>query len=91
MSTRAIMASAIDKVMTGEIEVKDLVVSKVLRQEIYKYRSLSPHALAALQLAEAEKPLVRGYTIQCIYTDAAHTKSNLELEEELSGLFFAFN
>jgi DNA polymerase elongation subunit (family B) len=58
--------------MTGEIQLKDLVVSKMLRQDLSKYRSLFPHVSAALQLTEAGKSLVRGDTIQYIYTDAAH-------------------
>src|SRR5438552_8202086 len=58
--------------MTGEIHVKDLVVSKLLRQDLTKYKSLFPHVTAALQLAEAGKSLVREDVIQHIYTDAAH-------------------
>ena len=51
---------------------KDLVVSKLLRQELTKYRSLFPHVSAGLQLTEAGKSLVRGDIIQYIYMDAAH-------------------
>jgi DNA polymerase elongation subunit (family B) len=58
--------------MTGEIQMKELVVSKILRQDLTKYRSLFPHVSAALQLTEAGKSLVRGDIIQFIYTDAAH-------------------
>jgi DNA polymerase elongation subunit (family B) len=68
-----IVTRTIDKVMTGELELKDLIVSKVLRQDLYKYRSLFPHVSAALQLTEAGVPLARGDTIQYIYTDAAHS------------------
>ena len=57
--------------MTGEIQLKDLVVSKMLRQDPTKYRSLFPHVSAALQVIEAGKSLLRGDTIQYIYTDAA--------------------
>ena len=49
-----------------------MVVSKILRQDLYKYRSLFPHVSAALRLTEAGVPLTRGDTIQYIYTDAAH-------------------
>jgi DNA polymerase elongation subunit (family B) len=59
-----------DKVMTGQISIKDLVVSKILRQDLYKYRSLFPHVAAALQLSEAGIPLVRGDTIRYIHTNA---------------------
>src|SRR5215510_8348698 len=76
-----LVTKTIDKVMTGELELKDLIVSKILRQDLYKYRSLFPHVSAALQLTEAGVPLMsvppcicmRGDTIQYIYTDAAHS------------------
>src|SRR5215469_10891399 len=38
-----LVTRTIDKVMTGELELKDLIVSKILRQDLYKYRSLFPH------------------------------------------------
>ncbi len=68
-----LVTKTIDRVMTGELELKDLVVSKVLRQDLYKYRSLFPHVSAALQLTEAGVPLTRGDTIQYVYTDAAYS------------------
>ncbi len=34
---------SVDKLMNGEIEITDLVISKLLRQNIEKYRSLFPH------------------------------------------------
>ncbi len=62
----------IDKVMTGEIEVQDLAVSKLLRQDLHKYRSLFPHVSAAIRLGEAGKSLVCGEDIQYLYIDAQH-------------------
>ena len=67
-----LVTKTIDKVMTSEIQIKDLIVSKMLRQDLIKYRSLFPHVSAALQLTEAGKSLLRGDIIQFIYTDAAH-------------------
>jgi DNA polymerase elongation subunit (family B) len=67
-----LVTKTIDKVMTSEIQLKDLIVSKMLRQDLIKYRSLFPHVSAALQLTEAGKSLLRGDIIQFIYTDAAH-------------------
>jgi len=67
-----LVTKTIDKVMTGEIDMQDLVVSKLLKQDIDKYRSLFPHVSAAIRLREAGKPLVRGDNIQYIYTDAEH-------------------
>ena len=68
-----LVTRTIDKVMTGELERKDLIVSKILRQDLHRYRSLFPHVSAALQLTEAGVPLTRGDTIQYIYIDAAHS------------------
>ena len=42
-----LITKTIDKVMTGEIELTDLVVSMILRQDLYKYRSLFSHVSAA--------------------------------------------
>jgi len=67
-----LVTKTIDNVMTGEIPLKDLVVSKVMRQDLTKYRSLFPHVSAAIQLTEAGKYLVRGEIIQYIYTDTTH-------------------
>ncbi len=41
---------SIDKIMNGEIQITDLVISKLLRQNIEKYRSLFPHVAAAIRL-----------------------------------------
>ena len=68
-----LVTRTMDKVMTGELERKDLIVSKILRQDLHKYRSLFPHVSAAFQLTEAGVPLTRGDTIQYIYIDAAHS------------------
>jgi DNA polymerase elongation subunit (family B) len=36
--------------MNGEVQIIDLVISKLLRQNIEKYRSLLPHVAAAIRL-----------------------------------------
>jgi len=57
-------------IMTGEgLESKDLVISKLLKQDIQKYRSLFPHVSAAIQ---SRKYPLKGDTIQYIYTDSKH-------------------
>lgn len=66
------VTKTIDNVMTGEIWLKDLVVSKMLRQDIHMYMSLFPHVSAAIRLREAGKSLVRGENIQYVHTDAQH-------------------
>jgi DNA polymerase elongation subunit (family B) len=61
---------AIDTIMTGEgLDDKDLIISKLLIQNIQKYRSLFPHVSTAIQ--SRWYPL-KGETIQYIYTDSKH-------------------
>jgi len=65
-----LVTQAIDTIMTGEgLEDKDLIISKLLRQDIQKYRSLFPHVSAAIQ---SRRYPLRGDTIQYIYTDSQH-------------------
>ena len=67
------VTKTIDKVMTGEIDSADLIISKQLRMDITKYRSLFPHVAAAIQLSKANgKPPSKGDIIQYIYTDSQH-------------------
>jgi DNA polymerase elongation subunit (family B) len=66
-----LVTQAIDTIMTGEgLDGKDLVISKLLRQDIQKYRSLFPHVSAAIQ---SKRYPLKGDTIQYIYTDSKHT------------------
>jgi DNA polymerase elongation subunit (family B) len=45
-----LVTQAIDMIMTGEgIDDKDLIISKLLRQDIQRYKSLFPHVSAAIQ------------------------------------------
>jgi DNA polymerase elongation subunit (family B) len=56
--------------MTGEVELNDLVVSKLLGQGLEKYKALFPHICAAIQLSNAGISLVQGDNVQYIYKDA---------------------
>jgi DNA polymerase elongation subunit (family B) len=73
-----LVTKAIDKIMTGgeDLKQEDLVIPKLLRQDIEKYKSLFPHVSAAIQLSNTERG---GYkyptkcdTIQYIYTNSKH-------------------
>jgi DNA polymerase elongation subunit (family B) len=65
-----LVTQAIDMIMTGEgIDDKDLIISKLLRQDIQRYKSLFPHVSAAIQ---SRKYPLKGDTIQYIYTDSQH-------------------
>jgi DNA polymerase elongation subunit (family B) len=64
----------IDRVMLGgeNITKNDLVISKLLGQNIEKYRSLFPHVSAAIQLTNEDSLPSKGDTIKYIYTDSQH-------------------
>jgi DNA polymerase elongation subunit (family B) len=65
-----LVTQAIDTIITGEgLNDQDLVISKLLRQDIQRYKSLFPHVSAAIQ--SRNYPL-KGDTIQYIYTDSKH-------------------
>lgn len=64
---------SIDKIMNGEIQITDLVISKLLRQNIEKYRSLFPHVAAAIRLNVSGVIASRGDNIQYVYTDSNHS------------------
>jgi DNA polymerase elongation subunit (family B) len=64
---------SIDKLMNGEIQITDLVISKLLRQNIEKYRSLFPHVAAAIRLHVSGVIASRGDNIQYVYTDSNHS------------------
>jgi DNA polymerase family B len=64
------ITQSIDKLMNGEVQITDLVISKLLRQNIEKYRSLFPHVAAAIKLNISGEIANRGDTIQYVYTDS---------------------
>jgi DNA polymerase elongation subunit (family B) len=67
------IARNIEKLMNGEVQITDLVISKLLRQNIEKYRSLFPHVAAAIRLNVSGVIANRGDSIQYVHTDANHT------------------
>src|ERR687892_327335 len=66
------ITQTIDKLMNGEVQITDLVISKLLRQDIQKYRSLFPHVAAAIRLNVSGSTASRGDNIQYVYTDSSH-------------------
>jgi DNA polymerase elongation subunit (family B) len=69
-----LVTKAIDKIMLGgqDITQGDLVISKLLGQDITKYKSLFPHVSAAIQLSSEDKLPSKGDTIKYIYRDSQH-------------------
>ena len=66
------ITQSIDKLMNGEIQIMDLVISKLLRQNIEKYKSLFPHVAAAIRLNISGVIASRGDNIQYVLTDSNH-------------------
>jgi DNA polymerase elongation subunit (family B) len=69
-----LVTKAIDKIMLGEEDITqdDLVVSKLLGQDLTKYKSIFPHVSAAIQLSNEDKHPSKGDTIKYIHTDSQH-------------------
>ena len=67
------ITQSVDKLMNGEVQINDLVISKLLRQNIEKYKSLFPHVSAAIRLNVSGAIANRGDTIQYVHTDSSHT------------------
>lgn len=68
-----LVTKTIDKLMTGDIQLQDLIVSKILGQRLDKYKSLFPHVSAAIQLANEGKSTIVGDGIEYIFTNARHS------------------
>jgi len=67
------VTKTIDKIMIGEIQTQDLVISKQLRMDLTKYKNIFPHVAAAIQLSNVNgKSPSRSEVIQYIYTDSQH-------------------
>ena len=65
------ITKTIDKIMTREIALEDLIISKQLRMNIHNYRNIFPHVAAAMQLSNNER-VSRGDNIEYVYTDSQH-------------------
>jgi DNA polymerase elongation subunit (family B) len=65
------VTKTIDRIMTGEVNIRDLIISKKLRMDLINYKSVFPHVAAAMQQRiRNNKGPERGDNIQYIYTDS---------------------
>ena len=67
------ITQSVDKLNNGEVQINDLVISKLLRQNIENYKSLFPHVSAAIRLNVSGAIANRGDTVQYVHTDSSHT------------------
>jgi DNA polymerase elongation subunit (family B) len=59
--------------MTGEIKLQDLIISKQLRMDLTKYKSIFPHVAAAMQISFLNgKSPKRGDKIEYVFTNSQH-------------------
>jgi DNA polymerase-2 len=63
-----LMRRALTKLRTGKVRVEDLLVSLTLSRELSEYRTPSPAARAASQLAAVGKNLRPGQRVRFVYT-----------------------
>jgi DNA polymerase elongation subunit (family B) len=69
------VTKAIDNIMLGgeDITRDDLMISKLLGQDLTKYKSLFPHVSAAIQLSnKKDRRPSKGDAIKYIYTNSQH-------------------
>jgi DNA polymerase elongation subunit (family B) len=66
-----LVTKAMDKIMIGgeNVTKNDLVISKLLGQNIEKNRSLFPHVSAAIQLSNGDRHPSKRDTIKYIYSN----------------------
>ena len=59
----------VEKIRSGSVPVNELIISKMLRMPIERYRSLFPHVTAAVQLRQKQKLIKPGEQIDYVYVD----------------------
>ncbi len=59
----------LDELRSGNVPLNELVISKVLRMPVERYRSLFPHVTAAVQLRQKHRPVKTGDFIDYVYVD----------------------
>ena len=59
----------LDELRSGNVPLNELIISKVLRIPVERYRSLFPHVTAAVQLRQKHRPVKTGDIIDYVYVD----------------------
>jgi len=59
----------VDELRLGNVPLSELVISKVLRMPVARYRSLFPHVTAAVQLRQKHRPVRVGDLVNYVYVD----------------------
>ena len=86
------VTKTIDKIMIGEIQTQDLVISKQLGMDLTKYKNIFPHVAAAIQLSNVNgKQPSKGETIEYIYTNSQHQNPLNRVATAISDNNFGLN
>ena len=67
-----IVVETCDRIMSGDVPTEELIINKTLRKPIESYRTLSPHVVAAIHMAQKGKRLKAGDNIDFIYVNSEH-------------------
>jgi DNA polymerase-2 len=59
----------LEQVLSGDVAITDLAISKILRMPVERYRTLFPHVAAAVQLRQKQRPVKPGDLVDYIYVD----------------------
>lgn len=59
----------LERVLSGDVAITELAVSKVLRMPVERYRTLFPHVAAAIQLQQKQHPVNPGDSVDYVYVD----------------------
>lgn len=59
----------LDELRAGNVPLNELIISKVLRMPVERYRSLFPHVTAAIQLRQKHRPVKTGDLVNYVYVD----------------------
>jgi DNA polymerase elongation subunit (family B) len=62
----------VDMLMSREVPIERLVVSKILRKPLSEYTRLLPHVSASINLAQKEKIVKKGETVDFVYVNSKH-------------------
>jgi hypothetical protein len=63
----------LERVLSGDVPIVELRISKVLRMPVERYRSMFPHVIAATRLHQQHKPTKPGDLVEYVYVDSQHT------------------
>ncbi len=59
----------LERILSGDIAIAELAISKILRMPIERYRTLFPHVVSAIQLCQKQRRVKPGDLLDYVYVD----------------------